>query len=374
MATSNPEINFFSCNIGMGNRAAAAASLMENGEDPSYGSVYRHIADGPFTSLARFTQDKVTHSLKGSSAYSNAKVQGFLRSWVAPLLVGVEGYQSLIAKTPKLRPYEQRILISTTELLYLPYLNKLEKKFAPYFTHLALLVADTSPKPTAENMLKTASTMDMPVYALVSTKGASASLVSAGIPTIGIAPPLAFKRSADNQRAPISILKESGTGMDYGTRDYFVNLMRSTQIPHVIINQFGQIQTDAGTSQPTHLTHLYRSLAQQDLAFLATHASEMVLAIANNPPDEPYLAARRGVQETNNLNWVASHFDQLEPTNREAELNISHLRKNDRTLKSLQDSIHHTPLIHALLKALAPNSSYLRSYTIHNIPKPQSTS
>lgn len=362
MATSNPEINFFSYNIGMGNRAAAAASLMQNSDTPNYGSVYRHVADGPFTSLARFTQNKVTHSLKGSSAYSNAKVQGFLRNWVAPMLVGVEGYQDLIAKTPKLRPSEKRILISTSELLYLPYLAKLKKKFAPYYTHLALLVADTSPKPTAENMLKIASTIDMPVYALVSTNDASNSLVSAGIPTIGIAPPLAFKPSADNQRAPISILKESGTGMDKDTHDYFVNLMRRSQIPHAIINQFGQIQTDVGISQPNHLTHLYRSLTQQDLAILATHASEMALAMANNPPTELYLAARRGVQEKNNLNWVASHFDLLEPTTRETELNIAHLRKNDGTLESLQDSIHHTPLIHALLKTLAPNSSYLRSY------------
>jgi len=368
MATSNPEINFFSYNIGMGNRATAAASLMENGDRPHYGSVYRHIADGPFTTLARFTQGKVTHSLLGSSAYSNAKVQGFLRNWVAPMLVGVEGYQSLIANTPKLRPYEKRILISTSELIYLPYLSDLKKKFAPYFTHLALLVADTSPKPTAENMLKTASTMDTPVYALVSTKDASNSLISAGIPTIGISPPLAFKRSTDIQRPPISILKESGTGMDDGTRDYFVNLMQSNQIAHAIINQFGQIQTDAGISQPTHLTHLYRALGQQDLAILATHASEMALAIAHNPPADLYLATRRGVQEKNNLNWVASHFDQLEPTSREAELNIAHLRKNGRTLESIQDSIHHTPLIHALLKTLAPNASYLRSYSVHNNP------
>lgn len=361
MASTNPEINFFSLNIGMGNRAAAAASLSADGELSSYGSVHRLVADGPFTALARFTQSRVTGSLKGSHAYSNAKVQGFLRNWVAPYLVGIEGYRDLIAHTPKLRPHEQRILVSTTELVFLPYLSKISDKFSPYFTHLALLVADTSPKPTAERMLKIASTQDMPIHALVSPKDTVARLAASGIPTIGIAPPLAYKRKENYpKRPPISILKESGTGMDEETRAYFINLMTVSGIPHAILDQMSQIQTDTGVSQPTHLTHLYRTMSQQNLHILATHASEMTLAQAYNPPKHLYVATSRGVQEEINRAWVSAHFDTMPATDNEIALNIAHLMRNENTLQSLQDSIHHTPLLIALLKSLTPNSSYLR--------------
>ncbi len=363
MASTNPEINFFSLYIGMGNRASAAVSLSADGDLPNYGSVHRLVADGPFTTLARFTQSKVTHSLKGSRAYSNATVQGFLRNWVAPYLVGIEGYRDLIAHTPKLRPHEQRILVSTTELVFLPYLSKISKKFSPYFTHLALLVADTYPKPTAERMLKITSTQDMPIHALVSPIDTSARLISSGIPTIGIAPPLAYKRRPNHSnRPPISILKEPGTGMDEATRAYFINLMRVSGVPHAILNEMSQIQTDVGTSQPTHLTHLYRTMSQQNLHMLATHASEMTLAQVNNPPNHLYLATSRGVQEENNRAWVSAHFDTMPTTDHEAALNIAHLMRNENTFQSLQDSIHHTPLLIALLKSLAPSSIYLRAY------------
>ena len=201
----------------------------------------------------------------------------------------------------------------------------------------------------------------MSIHALVSPKDTVARLAASGIPTIGIAPPLAYTRKEnDPKRPPISILKESGTGMDEETRAYFINLMRVSGVPHAILNEMSQIQTDTGTSRPTHLTHLYRTMSQQDLHILATHASEMTLSQANNPPSHLYLATSRGVQEENNRAWVSAHFDTMPATDNEIALNIAHLMRNENTLQSLQDSIHHTPLLIALLKSLTPNSSYLR--------------
>lgn len=339
------EVYLGSFNVGNGNKQAAA-NQFDNIVSTPLGdnfAVRRAITDGPLAALARLTQTITTHSSWLSSGYSKYQV-GLRRSLPARLLAAESRGQILEGLSP-LRPGQKRAFIATSELFFLPFsknpedIVKVMDSYALYFSHVLLLIADTAPKPSATEIMQQSQATKRPITGITFTHHGQRVMNDSGIPSLLVAP--AARNSAMiKDPHPISLIKKSGTGMNKHVVSYATQVLAATNAPYYLLESDGSVGNKQGQkSLPHSLSDDRRLLTRHSLASLFTHPSEMAVIAGCNPPRDLYLAPPRGIQEQQNREWLMRFFEFVQPTDRERELGITHLRRTENTLDLLSSEL-----------------------------------
>lgn len=325
-----------SFNLGLGNQATVAC-IKEN-------SI---VTTGPLTFLADLRQQHMTNNAASAEKYTENQTK--MRSSFLAKLLGLEGLFGIWTQTPRLKKGERRALIASSELGYRAMIGQLEEVFSPYFTHLMLVVADVDLKPSALDVVQQSQNTGMPITPIVFAKSVSSNLTSHDIRNILVSPILYIKPKHFHNKT-INVVKESGTGLDNGTRHYMKKVLRHS--PHKLCEMHSDLTINH--SQVLSLKDYYQLLFQYQLGIVATHASEMVGALTANPPSHLYLAQMRGPHEGVNGDWMAQFYDERISDIGKA-YQIRHLIKRQTTEEEIADAIGHTRAMTAIDRFIRNN-------------------
>ncbi len=334
---------FASFQLGLGNRATLAM-LGDDFTQASLGySRHTIVTTGPLTTLADLRQRAMTNNQDRAAHYTTN--QDAMRGSILARLLGLEGLTQILAQTPTLGAHQERILIASSELYFLPIIKDLDRILSPFFTHLMLVIADVAPKSTALKIIKHSQKNRMPITPIVFARSTSSSLTADGVPNILVAPILNPRATRLGQET-INVIKEAGTGLDKQSRAEFESTMSSSPHPLHLMRSNGRI----GNSSPLSLSTYYRFLQQHQLGIVGTHASEMIGTVANNLPKELILATARGSHEQVNADWIARFYEEGSPVSKRS---TRHLQKRSSSQSEISDEIGHA-------NPMAAISSFIR--------------